>query len=111
MDNIVTSTAKSVNSFIEAHRGNFTIQTLFDRAETEVVDRNIMFGQSVEQDAGVGMGRSLRRRRMSDAMIDGGYSDPKDRETYLVYPIEHEATVSVWDTLFFLCVCLCTVCM
>lgn len=91
---MMTNTNKMLNNFITEHKDNFRKKELFDRAETEVVDRNLMSGQGVGSD-GLASGRSTRRRRFSDAMIEGGYSDPKDRETYLVYPIEHEATVSV----------------
>ena len=91
MDTILNSIVRSVNNFIEAQKHNFDNQELFDRAETEVVGRDVLSGQGVGSS---GTGRSQRRRRLSDAMIEGGYSDPKDRETFLIYPIEYEATVS-----------------
>eukprot|EP01031_Cornospumella_fuschlensis_P025445 gene25445-30724_t len=92
IDSILTSIARSVNNFIEAQKHNFDNQELFDRAETEVVGRDVLSGQDVGSS---GTGRSQRRRRLSDAMIEGGYSDPKDRETFLIYPIEYEATDTI----------------
>jgi Ulp1 family protease len=73
----------SIITFDDVHGGNYMRKELFDRAEAERI-------ASMHKFTGT---RSSSRRNRGNVVID--YSDPKDRITYLVYPIEQEAVDAI----------------